>query len=86
MRVKYPFGNQPYPLVSDKFQVKSIMDTDSFIHLARPLPAAPVSSAYQGAITTAPLNIIVHPQVRCTAYSSAHVFPNILEYYIPSLY
>ncbi|KAF8421396.1 JAB1/Mov34/MPN/PAD-1 ubiquitin protease-domain-containing protein, partial [Tirmania nivea] len=37
-------------------------DKDSFIHLARPLPVAPVSSAFQGAITTAPLNVIVHPQ------------------------
>ncbi|KAI5797547.1 JAB1/Mov34/MPN/PAD-1 ubiquitin protease-domain-containing protein, partial [Peziza echinospora] len=37
-------------------------EQDSFIHLARPIPAAPVSSAYQGAVTTAPLNVIVHAQ------------------------
>ncbi|KAF8458545.1 putative eukaryotic translation initiation factor 3 subunit EifCf [Kalaharituber pfeilii] len=37
-------------------------DKDSFIHLARPLPVAPVSSAYQGSVSTAPLNVIIHPQ------------------------
>lgn len=41
----------------------TMTDKHSFIHLARPLPVAPVSSAYQGAITTAPLNVIIHPQV-----------------------
>lgn len=35
-------------------------ETDSFLHLARPLGPMAVGSAP----TTAPLNVVIHPQVR----------------------